>query len=100
MSERGIRRASLSLLLGKALVALDRQMEAMSAFREALRIDPSLPTLLFTQANALYELHYTQAALHVLDDALAVRPQWPEALALQQRLSQQSETSLGTSANR
>lgn len=81
-------RATLHLVLGEALLKLERQMEAQVALREALRRDPRLPIVLLQRARAVHELGYTAAALELVGQALTLAPSWPDALAAQQVLLQ------------
>jgi len=89
LTEQAAPSATVHLIAGGALLALDRQLEAQAAFREALRVDPNLPPALLRQARALRDLGYVAAAKETLAQALAVAPGWPEAIAEQQQLTQQ-----------
>jgi tetratricopeptide (TPR) repeat protein len=84
--------ASVQLVRGGALLMLNRQLEAQAALREAVRLDPDLPTNLLRQARALAEYGRPHAALEALGQALALRPEWPEALAEQQRIVAEVQT--------
>jgi tetratricopeptide (TPR) repeat protein len=81
--------ASVQLVRGGALLMLNRQLEAQAALREAVRLDPDLPTKLLRQAGALAEYGRPHAALEAIGQALALRPDWPDALAAQQRIMDQ-----------
>lgn len=74
-------RASLYLVRAGALLSLNRQLEAQTALREAVRAEPALPQKLLAQAQALRDLGRVTAAVEVISQALALRPEWPEALA-------------------
>jgi len=92
VKEHGVSRASLNLVIGGALLALGRTVEAQAALREAARQEPALPSLLLGRARALRELGYTSAALVSVNQALTVAPNWPEALAAQQQLTAEMAT--------
>ena len=87
VKEIGIARGSLNLVIGGALLALGRTFEAQSALREAARLEPALPALLLGRARALHDLGYMSAALEMVNQALTVAPNWPEALAAQQQIT-------------
>lgn len=89
LKEQGVTRGSLYLVLAGTLLALDRQLEAQAALREAVRLDPALPATLLKQARALRSLGYTAAALEAVAQALAIAPNWPDAIAEQQMLLQE-----------
>lgn len=91
LRDQGVSRGSLLLVLGGALLALDRKLEAQAALREAARVDPSLPATILMQARALRTLGYIGPALESITQALAVAPNWPDALAEQQNLLQEKE---------
>lgn len=82
----GEARASLQLVRAEALLALNRELEATTALREAMRLDPTSPDRLFAQANGLRALGGYRAALEILSQALALRPEWPEAIAVRDEL--------------
>jgi tetratricopeptide (TPR) repeat protein len=84
--DQGQSRASLFLLVGGSLLAMDRQLEAQAALREAVHVDPNLPANLLRQARALRERGLIAAALEAVAQALAVAPDWPDAVAEQQAL--------------
>jgi tetratricopeptide (TPR) repeat protein len=84
--DQGQSRASLYLLLGGSLLSMDRQLEAQAALREAGRVDPNLPATLLRRARALRERGALTAALEAVAQALAVSPDWPDAIAEQQAL--------------
>ncbi len=84
--EQGPPRASLFLLLGGSLLALDRHLEAQAALREAARVDPALPVNLLRQARVLRDRGLVDPALETLAQALAVAPDWPDAVAEQQAI--------------
>jgi Tfp pilus assembly protein PilF len=92
VKEHGVTRGSLNLTIGGALLALGRTFEAQSALREAVRLEPALPTLLLGRARALRDLGYVSAALETVNQALTVAPNWPEALAAQQQLTAEQAT--------
>jgi predicted Zn-dependent protease len=89
LKEQGVSRGSLYLVLAGTLLALDRQLEAQASLREAVRLDPGLPAMMLAQARALRALGYTAAALEAVSQALAIAPNWPDALAEQQQLLQE-----------
>lgn len=91
LRDQGVSRGALLLVLGGALLALDRQLEAQAALREAVRVDPSLPATILMQTRALRSLGYIGPALESVAQALAVSPNWPDALAEQQSLLQDKE---------
>lgn len=91
LRDQGISRGALLLTLGGALLALDRKLEAQAALREAVRVDPSLPATVLAQTRALHALGYVGPALESVAQALALTPNWPEALMEQQSLQQEKE---------
>lgn len=92
LKEQGVARGSLYLVLAGTLLALDRQLEAQAALREAVRLDPSLPATVLQQARALHSLGYMEAALEAVAQALAIAPNWPEAVTEQQVLLKEQGT--------
>lgn len=86
LRDQGVSRGSLLLVLGGALLALDRKLEAQAALREAARVDPSLPATILKQTRALRALGHVESALESVAQALAIAPNWPEALSEQQSL--------------
>ena len=76
----------LLMLHAQTLLELDRQVEAQTAQRDALKIDPDLPTKLLAQARALVLLGYPNAAQDRVAQALSIAPNWPEAQELQRHL--------------
>jgi tetratricopeptide (TPR) repeat protein len=80
--------ASVLLVRGAALLALDRQLEAQAALRDAVRVNPRLPEQMLFQARALAGNGFEAAALDHLGMALLLRPDWPEGIAERDRLAQ------------
>lgn len=66
---------------GTALRMLGRELEADAALNEALALDPALPDRLLFQARALREANQLKPALYLVERALLLQPEWPEALA-------------------
>ncbi|HLZ23196.1 MAG TPA: tetratricopeptide repeat protein [Ktedonobacterales bacterium] len=97
LKEQGVSRGSLYLVLAGTLLAMGRQLEAQAALRESVRLEPGLPATLLQQTRALRALGYTAAALEAVAQALAIAPNWPDALAEQQMLLQEQA---GQSAGR
>ncbi len=95
--EQGGTHGSLYLLLGGALLGMNRQLEAQAALRQCVRADPALPTRLLARARALRDLGYISAAREAVAQALALQPNWPDALAAQHALSQEQAPSAGIS---
>lgn len=91
LRDQGVSRGTLFLVLGGALLALDRKLEAQAALREAARVDPSLPATILMQTRSLRALGYIGPALESVAQALAVAPNWPEALTEQQGLLQEKD---------
>lgn len=91
LRDQGVSRGALLLVLGGALLALDRKLEAQAALREAARVDPSLPATILTQTRALHTMGYVGPALESVAQALAVAPNWPDALAEQESLLHEQE---------
>jgi tetratricopeptide (TPR) repeat protein len=80
--------AGALLVRGAALLALDRQLEAQAALRDAVRVNPRLPDLMLFQARALGGNGFEAAALDQLGMTVLLRPDWPEAIAERDRLAQ------------
>ena len=81
--------SKLLLLHAQTLQELDRQVEAQTALREAVKADPNLPARLLQQAQALIILGYGNAAQDRVAQALSVAPNWPEAITLQRQLMEE-----------
>jgi|GEM_PF-4513685 len=90
--EEGTARGTLHLIRGGALRALNRELEAETALREANRLDPALAPTLLAHARSLRMLRYYHAAQESLAQCLALAPGWPEALEEEQSI--RSEASL------
>jgi tetratricopeptide (TPR) repeat protein len=80
--------AGAFLVRGVALLALERQLEAQGALRDALRVNPRLPDQMLFQARVLSGHGYDAAALDQVGMALLLRPEWPEGVTERDRLAQ------------
>jgi tetratricopeptide (TPR) repeat protein len=73
--------AMAQLARGGALLEMNRQLEAESALRDAVRIAPALPDQLLAWSRGLHAIARIHAALDAVNQALMLRPDWPDALA-------------------
>lgn len=89
VDQQGAHTGALLLLHAQTLLELDRQVEAQTAIREALKVDPDLPAKLLAQARALVSLGYQNAAQDRVAQALSVAPNWPEAQEVQRQLMEE-----------
>ena len=78
--------AELHLVLGLALLAAEHPRRAVSAFSEALRLDPRRPEVHYDLAVAFALDGSVPAAIGVVDAALIARPEDARLLALREQL--------------
>ena len=72
---------------GRALHEQNRYDAALTAFEQALRLDPNLSVAWILQGRTLSTLGRRQAAIASLQRALQLKPNDPEALRLLANLS-------------
>jgi predicted O-linked N-acetylglucosamine transferase (SPINDLY family) len=78
--ERDANRPAAHALLGDALLALDRPLEALESYDAALRLSPALLSAQFGRGNALLDLHRPREALSSYEGVLMLQPGDAQAL--------------------
>jgi 4-amino-4-deoxy-L-arabinose transferase-like glycosyltransferase/Flp pilus assembly protein TadD len=73
-------------LLGLALMLQDKRPEGEAALREAVRLDPASASAHYHLAQAVAVAGRTAEAIVLLEETLRLRPDYPEAQRLWQRL--------------